>query len=460
MHPYEPSDLTPVARGRDSRVRYGMVLLAMLVAVLLYLDRICLSTASESVGKDLQLDKEQLSWVLSAFFWTYAAAQLPAGWLGDRYGARWVLTSYVILWSLSTALLGVASGLVSLLVLRLACGLFEAGAYPVCSGIVRNWVPVSHRGFASGVVAVGGRLGGAIAPMLTIQLMLWWSYGGEHWSQAGLEPAITSWRPVMVIYGVVGIVIALIFVWLYRDQPSKHPMVTQRELEIIQPAVAGDPPLVAPMSATASGSSFPLAGMLTSSSLWLMSFVQFASNFGWAFLVTLMPRYLKEVHSVSQQAQGFMQSVPLAAGIAGLLIGGVMTDWATRRWGLQYGRAILLVLSRVIVGLAFVGCLYVRDPIQATLFLAFVGFATDLGIGAVWAYAQDVGGRNCGAVMGWANMWGNLGAALSPIVMGFILKMFVDNAVRGWQMAFIFCALVQVIAVLASLGVTAHKKIS
>ncbi len=159
----------------DSRVRYWMVLLAMLVAVLLYLDRICLSTASQSIEKDLSLSKEQLNWILSAFFWSYALAQLPAGWLGDRYGARWVLSSYVILWSLSTALLGLATGFMSLLVLRLACGLFESGAYPVCSSIVRNWVPPTHRGLASGIVAVGGRLGGALAPLVTIQLMLLWT---------------------------------------------------------------------------------------------------------------------------------------------------------------------------------------------------------------------------------------------------------------------------------------------
>lgn len=444
----------------DSRVRYWMVLLAMLVAVLLYLDRICLSTASESIEKDLGLSKEQLSWVLSAFFWAYALAQLPAGWLGDRFGARWVLSSYVILWSLSTALLGLAGGIVSLLMLRLACGLFEAGAYPVCSGIVRTWVPPSHRGLASGVVAVGGRLGGALAPLLTIQLMLWWSYGGEYWSAGKLEPAITSWRPVMMVYGIVGIVIALIFVWLYRDQPAKHPLVSPAELKII-----GGHEQLADQSASSGVAQahavpgLPLAGMLGSTSLWLMSFVQFASNFGWVFLITLMPRYLKEVHHVSQQAQGLMQSVPLAAGIVGLLVGGVLTDFVTRRWGLRYGRAILLVISRVIVGVAFIGCLAVSDPVQATLFLALVGFSTDLGIGAVWAYAQDVGGKHCGSVMGWANMWGNLGAAVSPVLMGYILGYFGEGSQRGWQMAFVFCAFIQLLAVFASLGVTADKKI-
>ncbi len=119
------------------RIRYWMVLLAMCVAILLYLDRICLSTASVSVEKDLKLEPGELKWILGAFFWTYAFAQLPAGWLGDRFGARWVLSAYVVLWSLSTALLGFAYSVTALLLLRLACGLFEAGAYPVCAGIVR-----------------------------------------------------------------------------------------------------------------------------------------------------------------------------------------------------------------------------------------------------------------------------------------------------------------------------------
>ncbi len=108
---------------------------------------------------------------------------------------------------------------------------------------------------------------------------------------------------------------------------------------------------------------------------------------------------------------------------------------------------------------AFIGCMAVKDPVQATLFLALVGFATDLGIGAVWAYAQDVGGRHCGSVMGWANMWGNLGAAFSPLIMGAILQRFELNVELGWQIAFVSCALIQLLAVFASLGVTADKKI-
>ncbi len=102
-----------------------------LVAMLLYLDRICISTAASFVASDLQIKKEELDQVLSAFFLTYALGQLPAGWLGDRFGARWMLGGYIVLWSLSTGLIGAATGLQAVLILRYATGLFEAGAYPL-----------------------------------------------------------------------------------------------------------------------------------------------------------------------------------------------------------------------------------------------------------------------------------------------------------------------------------------
>jgi MFS family permease len=451
---------------RDLRIRYWMVLLAMLVAVLLYLDRICLSVASASVERDLELSSDKLKWILSAFFWTYALAQLPAGWLGDRFGARWVLGSYVALWSLSTALLGLAGSAFSLLLLRLACGLFEAGAYPVCAGIVRQWVPAQNRGFASGIVSVGGRLGGAIAPVLTIELMIWWTYGHSSWLLEGnANPGDSSWRPVMLLYGIAGLGIALIFVWLYRDRPEQHPLVSPLELQHIRGSAQPLPSLASQDAAGAVSPSpsekltLPLSALLTSLSLWLMCLVQFASNFGWAFLVTLLPRYLSDVHHVSQQSQGWMQTLSLGSGMLGLLVGGWLTDFATHRWGLRYGRAIMLATARGLVAIAFIAGLQVSSPWEAAIFLALVGFSTDLGIGAMWAYGQDVGGKYVGSVMGWANMWGNLGAALSPIIFGLISEAFAEDKPQGWRFAFLFCAAVQIIAAIAACGVSAAKRI-
>ncbi|MFO1064356.1 MAG: MFS transporter [Pirellulales bacterium] len=454
----------------DNRVRYWMVLLATMVAVLLYLDRVCISTAAKSVEIDLHMESEHLKWVLSAFFWTYALAQLPAGWIGDRFGARWVLGTYVALWSLTTALLAIAWDARSLLVLRLLCGLFEAGAYPVAAGIVRKWVPAGSRGLASGFVSVGGRLGGALAPIITIELMYRWSHGTSGFSVAeGVNPDPSSWRPVMALYGIVGVVISAIFVWLYRDKPEEHPLVTERELAIIQDRVANGPAVVngglddgrtktARNAGLQSQAAPPLLWALMSNpSLCLMSFVQFASNLSWAFLVTMMPVYLEKVYAVKQQSTGWMQSLSLGCGIFGLLLGGTLTDWATRMWGLRFGRAVMLMVSRGFVGTAFIVGMGVRDPLQAAICLAVVGFATDLGIGSMWTYAQDVGGKHAGTVLGWSNMWGNLGAALSPILFGSIAESQKENPAFGWQLAFLTCACVQFAACAAAYGVSAAR---
>lgn len=436
--------------ARPTSVRYVMILLAMLVAVMLYLDRICMSTAAESVMQDLEISKPQLDWLLGAFFWTYALGQLPAGWLGDRYGARWMLAAYVVLWSLSTGLMGVASGVGMVLVLRLLTGLFEAGAYPVAASIVRRWVPIERRGIASSVIAVGGRLGGALAPILTIQLMLWWTLGGDWWTAPDdAQAAVTSWRPVMILYGVAGIVVAAIFIAYFRDWPNEHPRVNSAEVKLI---LGSELP-----TARARGSQAPpILEMICSWPMWLNCFVQFSSNFAWAFLVTKMPQYLREVHNSSQQSQGLMQSLPLVAGVVGLLLGGLFTDSFTRMFGLRWGRSITMCASRLIVGVAYVGCLFVSGPIEATLYLAIVGLATDLGTGAVWAYGQDVGGRHVGSVVGWGNMWGNFGAALSPVWLGMIVGAFAMPA-TGWRAAFIACAALQVVAAVAALGVNASK---
>lgn len=115
-----------------------------------------------------------------------------------------------------------------------------------------------------------------------------------------------------------------------------------------------------------------------------------------------------------------------------------------------------MAVSRFIVGLAFLGCLVVDSPIEATLCLALVGLATDLGTPACWAYGQDVGGLHVGSVVGWANMWGNFGAALSPVILGAIVGQFSESWM-GWHAAFLFCAVVNLLAAVLALRVDSSK---
>jgi|GEM_PF-6559182 len=158
---------------RPTNVRYLVVASATLMAVLLYLDRFCISMAEIYIKEDLGLTDGQIGWMLSAFFWTYALGQVPAGWMTDRFGARIMLTVYVLSWSLFTGLTGFAGSFTALLLLRFGFGFAQAGAYPTAASIVSKWVPFRSRGTVSGIISVGGRIGGWLALFATGYLLVW-----------------------------------------------------------------------------------------------------------------------------------------------------------------------------------------------------------------------------------------------------------------------------------------------
>jgi MFS family permease len=325
--------------------------------------------------------------------------------------------------------MGIAAGLPMLILLRLGCGLFEAGAYPLASGIVRNWMPASARATASGVVAVGGRLGGAIAPPLTILL------AGE---------AVGGWRIPFAVYGLVGMAGAVAFFVWFRNWPAEHPQVNDAERTLIGNEPQNRDALLPPIGA-----------FLTSVPMWLCSLVQFISNFAWVFILSLFPSFLSETTNLPDTTRAWYQAIPLYAGIVGMLLGGTLGDFTTRRFGPRWGRALPIAGSRLAIGAAYAVCLMKPDATTVLIMMIVVAFATDLGMAPMWAWTQDVGGRHTGAVMGWANMWGNFGAAIFPLVAKQLKLSQPDQA---WPILFGICAASQIVAALAATGIDARKR--
>ncbi|MEZ6032557.1 MAG: MFS transporter [Planctomycetaceae bacterium] len=477
---------------RPTSVRIVIAGFLTLMACLLYLDRYAVGIASESMRVDLKMTQTQMSWFLSAFFWSYALCQVPAGWLSDRFGPRIVLTAYILCWSLFTGLLGVTTQVGLVLLLRLLCGAAQAGAYPVCSGMLRHWFPVSRRGAASSIVAMGGRSGAVLAPVLTAALMIAFAGG---------------WRPVLIVYGLVGILVAFLFAWICRNSPRDHPQCNEAECELIAghtlvaseslpfeevlqrtpmdgSAGADNPYSVSeadrlsatieiPRSDMATAANqerqrFPLIAVLTSMSLWGNSLTQFLTNIGWLFVVTWLPRYLGDVHQVPLQEQAIMTAIPTVAGIAGMLCGGWWTDAAARRFGLKWGRRLPVTATRFTAAGGYalcliLGLLYLPDPESRWLpWMIVVGlsiatFSCDLGVPAIWAYSQDVGGKYTASIMGWANMHGNFGAAIAPLLYNAILGE--TPTLAQWNTLFAFCAGVFALSGMTALAIDGTKPI-
>ena len=156
-----------------SRARYAIIGACMLMSALLYIDRLSFGIAEPYIRQDLLLTKIQTGYCISAFFWFYGFGQMPAGWLTDRFGPRLMLPIYILFWSFFTAMIGMVTGLVMLLVMRGAFGLGQAGAYPTGSNVVSRWIPAAGRGGASSLVALGGRIGAAVMPLLTALLLVY-----------------------------------------------------------------------------------------------------------------------------------------------------------------------------------------------------------------------------------------------------------------------------------------------
>jgi ACS family glucarate transporter-like MFS transporter len=426
--------------ARATNVRLFVVLAVTLTAVLLYLDRICISEVLkyDTARRDLNLRDDQIDWSYSAFFIAYALAQVPSGWFADRFGVRSLLTFYLVSWSLLTALCGWATSFAMLFVLRLGVGLAQAGAYPTSGSLLSRWVPLSRRGLASSIVAFGGRLGGVIAPKLTTELIV----------------ILGSWRPVMVLYGVAGCFVAVAYWAIVRDRPGEHPRCNAAELALIAQGRR-------PTAERTAGNHFEqtiamLGGLVKSGGMWLMCVSQFTTNVGWAFLITWLPTYLKKSLMVSDERGASMASLVLFTGMAGMLAGGYVTDRVTQALGLRWGRSLPLAISRLVAAGAFLLAGHLRSPWPAVAAFALVAFSTDIGVAGTWAYMQDVGGRFVGAVLGWGNMWGNLGAAASPFLPRWLSE---DPSSPNWNAVFVACAIAFLISGLASLGIDATKPV-
>lgn len=439
-------------------VRHSVVCVTFFTAFILYLDRNCMGEIVKSdvfraeFGGDMNAIKD----ALSGFYLAYALFQVPAGWLSDRFGARGMMTFYIVLWSLCTYLMGCASGLGMIFAARLGLGVAQAGAYPTSGSLLGRWIPVAKRARANSLVAFGGRVGGSAAPLLSAALMtliVGFSIGGF---------LIAGWRVALVLYGLIGLGIAAWFWRSFRDRPGDHPDCNAAERKLIAGGEAPPMPGVGQGRVGAVESlrqlGGTLRGLVCSGSMWLMCIVGWGTNVGWVFLVVWLPSYLKDVQALGDVKGGLLVTVVLSIGMFGMLLGGWVTDYTTRRYGLRWGRILPLSLSRFAAALAYIGCLYFESVWMLIAAFALVSFATDFGTGAIWGFYQDVGGKQVGAVFGWANMWGNLGAAAAIAYLPNILTAWDTN--HDWHEAFIVGAIGFILAGLAGLGLRPDRQIA
>jgi MFS family permease len=408
-----------------SRSRFTLLRFTFVLSIITYVDRVCISSAAPAIRADLGLSAVQMGWVFSAFTFAYAAFEIPSGWLGDVMGPRRVLMRIVLWWSAFTAASGLAWNFVSLLATRFLFGVGEAGAFPNMSRSFRNWFPARERGTAHGVVFMGSRLGAAIAPPLVVLLI-----------------AAAGWRVAFVIFGLLGVAWSVVWWRWFRDDPADHPSVDAAELALIRDGAIE--PLRAPLR----------VGDLLDANLAAICLMYFCVGYGLYFYLTWLPTYFMEARGFSTRQAALLSSAVLTAGALATIAGGRLTDVLVRRYGLKTGRSIGAVAMPV-SGLCILAAALVPDAVHAAALMALAAAAADLCLSSSWAMCHDIGGDAAGAVTGAMNTLGNLGGAISPLVVGYSVQLW-----GSWSTPLVVTAVVYAIGGALTLTVNPNRQIA
>ena len=551
-------------RAEPTRVRFLIIAVASLSAMLMYLDRACLAIMGAYIPADLGLSERDWAWALvPSSTLTLWARSPPVGWpTGSAPVGCWPSISSP--GPPARPRRDWRAGSPCWYSRRLACGLAQAGGYPTSAVLLRRWIPTSKRARSNAMVALGGRLGLVVAPWITALLIVALVpaqvpcrieppdvldparlgrdlisaeagppaalrrevrahfpadalaaarrlAGGsprpedpetlraglnqviaapsladgladarpvlsrealafldtptsrrslartERFNRLALEAASPTalrslyargWRPVLFLYGALGGLVALLSWSVVRDRPGPRSGVAA----ISVPSGVDDTESRFRAGRDATVERRGVVRRLASSpNMWLSGLTQGCINLGWVFLITLLPTYLGETFDVPLDERGKMMAVSTFVGCFGMFAGGFLSDRLVGSIGLRWGRALPIAMTQFASAAALLSCPWLPSAWAVVAALAVMAAMVDLGVPSVWAFCQDVGGRDVGAALGWGNMWGNFGAALSPVLLTWIKERC------GWDAAFATCAAAFAVAGLSGLCMNATK---
>ncbi len=381
--------------AKPTRTRWWILILISLMYLICYMDRSNISVAQPEIAKQFHLSKSAMGLVLAAFTWAYALGQVPAGWLGDRFGAKKVLTVIMSWWSVAAMMTGAAAGLVSLFGARFLLGLGEAGAFPVASRGMWLWFPRSERGRIQGVTHFFSRFAVAVTPFVAGSIMI--AFG---------------WRAIFYIFGSLGVLWAIAFNFLYRNRPEDLRYVNPAELAVIRGGDSSTRPALERQPA-------PWKRILLAPNMWFVAVGYACFFFGTNFYLTWYPTYLREHRHLSLTSLGFWGSLPLFAGMAGDIFGGALSDRIFKRTNsARFARRVVAAPGFFLAGLFLIPAALTSEAVTSILCLAASFFCLEWVIGPAWAVPMDIGGQFSGTVTGIMNMVGALGGSLAAIVYG------------------------------------------
>jgi MFS family permease len=386
---------------RLSPPRIVLVLLCLLY-FLLFVNRVNLSTAAPLIKAEIHLNNSQLGLAFSVFALPYAVFQLLGGWIGDKFGARLILSLCCAVVVAATVLTGAVGGFASLFLLRLALGFGEGPAFPTATRAMASWTSAGSWGFAQGITHSFARMGNAVTPPLMAGLL-----------------AFVSWRVSFVILGSASLLWVFAWAWYFRNEPRAHPAITKADLSFLPPP-AGHASRRVPWLALA-------RHMLP------VTIVDFC--YGWTLWLFLswIPSFFFENYHQNLQASAMFSGGVLLAGVIGDTVGGIFSDRLLER------THSLVVARRGVIVTGFMGAFVFLLPVillhnltVAAVCLSLAFFFAELIVAPIWAVPMDMARQYAGSASGMMNFGFAVAGIVSPSSFGYLV-----DRTGSWVVPFI-----------------------
>jgi ACS family hexuronate transporter-like MFS transporter len=377
-------------------VRWWMISLIMLGAVINYLTRSTLAVAAPTVLKDLSISTQQYSWILSAF---QGAIMLQpfCGYVLDVVGLKLGFGLFALAWSIICMAHGLAHNWISLFWLRGLLGLAEGSANPAGMKATSEWFPAHERGLAGGVFNIGASVGSMLAPPLVAWAIL-----------------ARGWQSAFVLTGALGLVWLVLWLWLYHPQAT-HPRLSPAERDYIR---AGQERFL-----DGDGTRPSIARIVRQRNFWGIALPRFLADPTWGTLTFWLPLYLTTVRHFDLKQIALFAWLPFLAADIGSVTGGAIGMTLQKRFGVRLidaRRGAFTVGACLMLGVVFVG--FVESPYVAIALLSLAGFAHQTLSVTVITMASDLFRRNeVATVAGMAGTCGNAGVLLFSLLMGTLV---------------------------------------
>ena len=406
------------------KYRHRVLGFLCLLAAITYLDRVAISVAGPRMQESLNISPEMWGWVVGIFTVSYGLFEIPTGRMGDRTGARRVLTRVVLWWSAFTSFTGMTTNYYGLLLTRFFFGAGEAGFLPNVGVSLSRWFPIAERARAMGFVLMFLQAGGALAPLVIVPIQA--HYG---------------WRASFYALGVVGVIWCTAWYWWYRDTPAEKANVTKTEIEEIG------------VRSYADNHSLPWGIALRSANLWAILLLVFGYVYALYFFISWLHTFLVKGRGFSE-GDLVLSTAPAILGACGNVCGGFASDTMVKRLGLKWGRRSVGLMSLSVAALCAIATILTTNRAATLLFLGLVYAGITFQQTVVVTVVIDISKKYVGGVLGAFNMVGNVGGFLFSVSFGYFVKWF-----GSYDLALIPVAMMLTIAALAWLRVDATEEL-